>query len=108
MRGEIYTIESDAIFVFGGGESFDSDTRIEGQTWWPQELPSLDELDHAREVLAQHGNVVDYIVTHQTSSIVNSFLDMDSIHTNHLAAFLDEVSRNVRFKHWFFGSYHNP
>ena len=106
LRGEIYTIESDAIFAFGGGESMDMDTRVQGETWWPGELPTQEELGHARENLEKHRNVVDYIVTHTASSIVNSFLDMDSAHVNQLAAFFDEVSQQVRYKHWFFGSYH--
>ena len=97
---------SDAIFAFGGGESMDMDTRVQGETWWPGELPTQEELGHARENLEKHGNVVDYIVTHTASSIVNSFLDMDSAHVNQLAAFFDEVSQQVRYKHWFFGSYH--
>ena len=106
LRGEVYTIESDTVFAFGGGESFDADTRTEGETWWPEELPSPEQLAHARETLKRCGNVVDYIVTHEASSQVNSFLHMDNTHTNQLAAFFDEVAQKVRFKHWFFGSYH--
>ncbi|MEM1484997.1 metallophosphoesterase family protein [Oscillospiraceae bacterium PP1C4] len=106
LRGEIYNMESDQLFVFGGGESFDMDTRVSGETWWANELPTQEEIAYARENLEKHGNVVDYIVTHQASSIVNSFLNMDSIHTNQLAAFFDEISQKVRYKHWFFGCYH--
>ena len=105
-RGGIYTIESDVVFVMGGGESGDMDARIEGKTWWPQELPSLEELDRARRALAARQNVVDYIVTHEPSSIVSGFLDMDTSRQNQLCAFLDEISRTVRYKHWFFGSCH--
>ena len=106
LRGEIYTIESDNIFAFGGGESFDTDTRQEGKTWWVGELPTKEELDYARENLAKHGDVVDYIVTHSPASGVSSFLNMDSTHTNQLATFLEEITKTVRFKHWFFGSCH--
>lgn len=106
MRGEIYSIESDHIFVFGGGESRDMDTRVTGETWWQNELPTMDEIASARANLVRFGNVVDYIVTHEASSIVNSFMDMNETRTNQLAAFFDEVSKTVRFKHWFFGSYH--
>lgn len=106
LRGEIYRIESDDIFVFGGGESPDMDARSDGQSWWAAELPTQEELVYARENLQQHGNTVDYIITHQASSIVNSFLHMDQVHTNQLAAFLDEISQSVQYKQWFFGCYH--
>ena len=106
LRGEVYTIESDQIFTFGGGESFDADTRIEGQTWWPGELPTQQELAHARETLERCGHVVDYIITHEASSIVKGFLNMDSLHTNQMLAFFDELSKTVRYKQWFFGGCH--
>ena len=106
LRGEIYTIESQNIFVFGGGESFDMDAREEGKTWWVRELPSREELEFARQNLANHDHKVDYILTHSPSAIVNGFLNMDGVYTNPLASFLDEVTNTVSFKHWFFGSCH--
>lgn len=106
VRGEIYTIEGETVLAFGGGESDDMDTREEGKTWWAGELPTQVELDHARENLARHDNAVDYVITHQAPPVVVGFLDMDRSHTNQLAAFLDEVSHNVPYQHWFFGCYH--
>lgn len=106
LRGEIYTMESKTIFVFGGGESLDIDARVEGKTWWIGELPTKEELDCARQNLAAHENRVDYILTHSPSSIVSSFLNMDDNYTNPLASFLDEVTNSVQFQHWFFGSCH--
>ena len=84
LRGEIYHIEDADIFTFGGGESPDMDDRIE----------------------ESHGNAVDYIITHSPSFVVNSFLDMDHMRTNQLGAFLDGVSRDVRYKQWYFGRCH--
>lgn len=106
MRGEIYNIEGKSIFAFGGGESTDMDMRIEGVNWWRQELPSRAELEHARENLEKAGNAVDYIVTHSPSTSMHGFLNMDQARTDHLGAFLDEVSRTVKYKHWYFGRYH--
>jgi hypothetical protein len=40
MRGEVYNIEGNSIFVMGGGYSLDKDFRTEGVSWWPQEMPS--------------------------------------------------------------------
>lgn len=106
LRGEIYRIEDDDIFTFGGGESPDMDVRVEGETWWRGELPTVEELEYARENLKKHGNVVDYVITHSPSAKVQGFLDMDHTHTDQLGAFLDGVAKDVRYKHWYFGKYH--
>lgn len=106
LRGEIYRIEDDDIFAFGGGESPDMDVREEGVSWWRSELPTLEEIARARSNLALHGNVVDYIITHSPSARMHRFLDMDSPHIDQLGAFFDEITRNIRFKHWYFGKYH--
>ncbi len=108
LRGEIYTIDERTFFTFGGGESPDMDTRVPGETWWENELPSQQELSHGRETLAAHNNQVDFVVTHQPSYTVNNFLELDSDlhHTNQLAAFFDEISQTVEFQRWFFGCCH--
>lgn len=106
LRGEVYRIEDDDIFAFGGGESPDMDVRVEGETWWQGELPNAEEIRYAKENLKKHGNVVDYIITHSPSAKVQGFLDMDHIRTDQLGAFLDEVARDVRYKQWYFGRYH--
>lgn len=106
LRGEYYTIDEQTLFVFGGGESLDIDTREEGKTWWVSELPTKDELDFARKNLESHGNQVDYILTHSPSSIVSGFLNMDESLSNPLVAFFDELTNSVQFKQWFFGSCH--
>ena len=106
LRGEVYHLEGMKVFTFGGGESADMDVRTEGETWWREELPSQEELDHARETLQKYGNRVDYIITHTPSASMHGFLNMDSLRTDHLGAFLDEVSANVKYRHWYFGRYH--
>ena len=40
MRGEIYDIEDESYFVFGGGESDDHDLRADSKTWWEAEMPT--------------------------------------------------------------------
>lgn len=106
LRGEIYKIEDSSIFTFGGGESGDADTRMRGQTWWPEEQPSNEEMAYATENLRQFGGAVDYVVTHEATAQVNSFLHLESLYINPLGAFFDGVSRSIRFRRWFFGCYH--
>ena len=64
MRGELYTIGQKSVFAFGGGYSLDKYRRVEGVSWWPQEMPSAQEYENAKRNLKQHENRVDIIVTH--------------------------------------------
>lgn len=105
-RGSVFTIEGKRLFVFGGGESPEMDLRTADGTWWPQELPTIEEVMFAREELAKYDNQVDCIVTHECSSTVRHFIDMDGEHTNIMTHFFDEITEKVSFKKWFFGCYH--
>lgn len=105
-RGSIFRLEGSSIFVFGGGESSDHDSRAMGSTWWREELPTFEELQQAREALAKHNNTVDYIITHQCSRAMKQFLSMYEDEANVLDTFLDEVRERCSYKRWFFGSYH--
>ena len=104
LRGECYEIEGKRVFALGGGESTDMDIRVEGETWWSRELPSAEELAHARETLASLNQQVDYIITHSVAPTVNKFLDREQMQINLLLAFLNEISETVQFKRWYFGS----
>ncbi len=106
LRGECYEIEGKRVFALGGGESTDMDIRVEGETWWSRELPSAEELAHARETLASLNQQVDYILTHSVAPTVNKFLDREQMQINLLLAFLNEISETVQFKRWYFGSCH--
>ena len=106
QRGEIYTIDGRKIFAFGGRETPDADERIEGVNWWPGELPSADEIYHARNNLTAVQNSVDIIVTHQPPSFELGLIENVNGHIDVLTSFLDELSRTVAFKHWYFGALH--
>lgn len=106
QRGGVFTIEGKRIFAFGGGESTDLDARLADGLWWERELPSPEELAQARENLAAAGNQVDVILSHESSSRVRHFLDMDRDHDNPLSAFFDEISDKVTYSNWYFGCYH--
>ena len=50
-RGEIYTIDGKKFFCFGGAKSTDKEWRVEGLSWWPEEMPSKAEMDFGLENL---------------------------------------------------------
>lgn len=97
-RGSVFTIEGKRLFVFGGGESPEMDLRTADGTWWPHELPTIEEVMLAREELAKYDNQVDCIVTHECSSTVRHFIDMDGEHTNIMTHFLMRLPKRFRLK----------
>lgn len=108
MRGEIFEIEGKKLFVMGGGESADLDIRQPGVTWWERERPTPKEMADAKENLLVHQNTVDYIITHEASRTMRSFLDMDTDveHFTVLNDYFNELEKEIKFKQWFFGCYH--
>ena len=105
MRGEIYTIENKTFFTFGGGESTDKELRMENGTWWKEEQPTMEEMAYAVENLDAAGRKVDYIITHQPSMTHMALADRRCT-ISPLSTFFDELSRNVHYKRWYFGSLH--
>lgn len=132
-RGQIFNIEGKTIFAFGGASSHDisdgildpSDFktkedfkntlriwnktkrffRVKGITWWEQELPTDEEINTAINNLTKVENKVDYIITHCCSTEIAyklGFKDSDK-----LTDFFNYVDRNVKFKQWYFGHYHD-
>ena len=105
-KRQVFELEGKRFFAFGGGESPEMDLRAADGTWWQQELPSVEEVQRARENLAACQNRVDFIVTHECSSKVRHFIEMDEEHSNLMTYFFDEVGEKVQFDRWYFGCYH--
>ena len=104
-RGEIYTMEGQTFFVFGGGESDDKEFRRTGESWWEAELPTEAEIAAARENLAAHSNRVDYILTHMPSAKSRARLDTRTC-GDRVSLFLTTLEETVTCKGWFFGCLH--
>jgi hypothetical protein len=102
-RGNLFEIEGRSIFAFGGGDSADADVR---ENWWSRELPTQAEIAEARERLANRGWAVDYIVTHQCSRKLKTFLAIGEDEVTVMDAFFDEIRERCKYSRWFFGSYH--
>lgn len=106
-RGQVYTVDDVTFFAMGGGVSPDLDLRqMRGTKWWPEEEPSNEEMVEAVDNLYRHNLQVDFIVTHECPTKIKEFLTEDPYAFNAMTAFLDELSRQVKYRHWFFGSLH--
>lgn len=106
MRGQVYTIDGKKIFTFGGGESEDKEMREPGTGWWPQEMPSTDEMREGIENLVANDWQVDYIFTYEAPSSVRRLLVPDTKELNAFHVYLDHVREKCQFVRWIFGNYH--
>lgn len=110
MRGQIFEIGGKTFFTFGGATSIDRDYRVEGISWWRQELPTYEELDEGIENLKKYGNKVDYIITHscgQRALMYPQLRIAAGVKTmcpeSHLLSNFEDF---VTFRHWYFGHFH--
>ena len=109
MRGQIFKIDGNTFFTFGGGESIDKDIRIEKNLWWREEEPTPAEMAEGAKTLDEAGCKVDYIITHEPPSLVKSAMLLRSGNAdrvNKLNGYFEELDRSLTFKNWFFGSLH--
>lgn len=106
MRGQIYALEGKKILAFGGGESPDREVRMEVGKWWARQIPSIQEMRTAVDNLNKVNRDVDYIITHEPPISVRNTLDSKGNYVSALEAFLEELSKEVKYKKWFFGCMH--
>ena len=121
MRGEVYDLpmgEGDTVcaFVMGGATSTDRMWRVEGRSWWPQEMPSEQEYDNATANLKRVEWRVDYVFTHEVPySALYDALDWSYAAQrcdpkgDELTGYLQWVNDNLdkdRLRMWYAGHHH--
>lgn len=127
MRGQVFDVGGAKIFAFGGARSHDiSDGildpekdkakikrwerdytklfRVNGRSWWPEEMPSEEERERGRRSLAAVGNKVDFIISHDGPSSDRLLLGFDA--GDELSAYLEEIRAAADYTRWFFGHLH--
>lgn len=110
MRGQIFEIEGNKIFTFGGATSIDKYMRREGVSWWSQELPTHGELNEGIANLKRCGGKVDYIITHSCSERALAYPAIRNFATSKMScpesSMLSYIEENAQFTHWYFGHFH--
>lgn len=131
MRGQVYELQGQKYFTFGGAQSHDIDGgildpsdpefeqkhyllyrnsskpfRILHESWWPEELPSQEEMKEGWENLVKNDNEIDVILTHCCSSSGQVTLGGGFFKPDILTDYLEQVKQKVSFKRWYFGHYH--
>jgi len=109
-RGEIYEIEHKKFFVFGGASSIDKSNRINGMSWWPEELPSSAEIEHALNNLEKHQYTIDYIIAHTCpQDIAERLMQKYGLNTYDIdptRKFLQHVCSTANFDAFYCGHWH--
>lgn len=109
MRGEVFTLENKTFFVMGGGESDDRAMREEGISWWKEEMPNEEEIKNAGDNLKAAENHINYILTYEAPAIAKDFLKLHinrDVSMSPLNTYLQELTREIDYYHWYFGSLH--
>jgi hypothetical protein len=107
MRGEIFTIEELTFFAFGGGISIDRAYRIEGRSWWAQEVPNYAEIENGFVNLEKYNNTVDYVLTHAAPSGISlNVVESHHCEADEVTKILDAFEEKINCKKWFFGHHH--
>ena len=109
MRGQVFKIEDQTIFTFGGGESPDIEIRFEMNTWSDKEFPTREELLEGVENLQKTDGKIDIVVTHEPPAKIKDFLLLNTGLDAPLTAintYLEDVGKTCTFSHWYFGSLH--
>jgi hypothetical protein len=111
-RGEIYVIDNNKIFTFGGAYSIDKPNRIQGISWWPEEMPSYAETSYALEKLYEHQYSVDYIIAHNCpTTIAEVYIRFRGMglegKRDTAASFLEHAVSTTEFKKFYFGHWHD-
>lgn len=105
MRGQAFEIEGRSFFTLGGAASHDRQFRKEGLSWWPEELPSEDELRQSDATLDAKGRRVDYVLTHCAPTLVQGRINPTFL-PDHLTEYLQYLHDTTTFHRWYFGHYH--
>ncbi|MDE5565677.1 MAG: metallophosphoesterase [Anaeroplasmataceae bacterium] len=113
MRGQIFEIEGIKFFTFGGALSIDKIFRTPYYTWWPEEMPTEEELEEGIKNLEKYQFVVDYVITHDCPLSLLTTVLLYSTKGNNCKVtpaksneFLELIANKITCKQWFFGHYH--
>lgn len=109
-RGEIYEIDGKRFFTFGGAESIDKHLRREFFSWWPQEMPTQEEMDYGLYNLVKKHFKIDIVLTHSCPYDVFHHVVNNGKHVTELERYLNNIKflleENGASYKWYFGHYH--
>ena len=128
MRGEIFDIDGNKIFAFGGARSHDirdgildldeeekiyeyrkkgAIFRIRNYSWWDMEMPAEEEMQNGINNLEKANWKVDYIISHCCPTSIQTILGNGFFDKDYLTDYFQKIMEKCEFKKWYFGHYHD-
>lgn len=126
-RGRVFEFCGKKVFAMGGAQSHDMKRvlfpgpelpaqiramrrlnvpfRISGLSWWPEEMPGMEEYAAAIRALERVDYKADLIVTHCAPDSIQRRLAPD-YPENRLTGFLDGLLHKAEYGRWYCGHYH--
>ncbi len=105
VRGEIYNIDGQSVFAFGGGLDDEYSNKEIGVGYFAQCNPSDEDYARAEESLSRVSSV-DYIATHIAPAKIHKIMSGEREETLRITTFLEQVREKIKFTQWYFGRYH--
>ena len=104
----MFCINGTKFFTFGGAHSLDKMYRLEGVSWFPEEIPAREEYEEGWGNLEKSGFEVDYILTHTAPGEIAAQMGYGELSDEdaELRQFLQRVADNTDFTAWYFGHFH--
>ena len=81
--------------------------RVNHISWWKEELPSEEERQFGLKTLDEHGNKVDFIISHCCPQQIASVFSHGGYKPDELTSYFNVIAETVNFSKWFFGHYHD-
>lgn len=135
MRGYVFDLCGKKFFAFGGASSHDIEDgildtkdyaterdflekwrsmsmsgkrfRVKGVSWWPEELPSTEEMNRGVESLQVCDYKVDFVITHCLPSSIQSYISFGQYDTDCLTDYLQQlIDSGLQFEGFYSGHYH--
>lgn len=110
-NGTIFKYAEKTFWCFGGAMSTDKAHRIEGVSWWPEEIPSHEQMLRGSDALDNIGNKVDVIITHtMPKESVKAFCESMGYHNDRIldpvSNYLSFIKNHNQYGKWFCGHFH--
>lgn len=106
MRGEYYNIDGKTFWCMGGANSTDKEYRIEGKSWWENEVPTKEELLNGWANLSNNNHEVDFVLTHTCPTSCLRYIGKEFREDELTRWFESMIKIDLIYKQWYFGHMH--
>jgi len=81
--------------------------RVKDLSWWEEELPTDEEMQHGINVLKENNNMVDFIITHSPSTSELYLMSGNNLYEpDVLTNYLEDIKVTTKYKRHLFGHMH--